>query len=100
MNPVFSPVGNTVILAMSTVSAEAAITGAGHATSVVRVYNDAVVPAHFKFSNGGGQVATTADNFIAAKVTELFSVQGNTTHITAILGTGTGNLYAIRGGGQ
>ena len=100
MNPQFSPVGSTVIMAMSAVSAEAAIGGAGHATSVVRIYNDAVVPAHFKLSVGGGQIATTADNFIAAKVTELFSVQGEVTHITAVLGSGTGNLYAIRGGGQ
>jgi hypothetical protein len=96
----FSPVGQTVILACSNVSAEAAIGGQGHATSVVRVYNDAVVPAHIKFSIGGGQTATTADCFIAAKVTELFSVQGEITHITAILGSGTGNVYAIRGGGQ
>ena len=85
---------------MTTVTSEAQITGPSHATTVVRLYNDATVPAHFKFSAGGGQTASTLDNFIAAKVTELFSVAPETTHIAAILGSGTGNLYAIRGGGQ
>jgi hypothetical protein len=85
---------------MTTVSAEAAIGGTGHATTVVRVYNDAANVAFFKFSVGGGQTATNADNFIAPKVTELFSVTSEITHITAILSTGTGNLYAVRGGGS
>ena len=100
MNPQFSSVGNTLILAMSVATAEAALTGSNHATTVVRIYNDAAVPAHFKTSAGGGKTATTADIFIAAKVTELFSVAPETTHIAAILGSGTGNLYVIRGGGQ
>jgi hypothetical protein len=100
MGAQFSPLGNTLVLAMSVVSAEAPLTGSGHATTVVRLYNDATNVAYFKFSVGGGQTATSADNFIAPKVTELFSVPREITHVTAVLSSGTGNLYCVRGGGE
>jgi hypothetical protein len=96
----FSPLGNTATVAMTTVSAEAALGGSGHATTVVRLYNDANTVAFFKFSVGGGQTAVSTDNFIAPKVTELFSVPREITHVTAVLVSGTGTLYAVRGGGE
>ena len=95
----FSPVGATVTRAVTTTTANVALTTpAGSGGFDVRLYNLGPSLVFFRF--GGSDVeATTAFTPLPAGQTEVFSAGPGVTHVAAITATGTATLYATTGRG-
>jgi hypothetical protein len=98
-NLAFSPTGNNVQISATTTSAVAPLPGNSDVAASVRIYNSATGVAYFRVSADPAAVAVTTDAFIAPGATEVFNIPVGMAHIAAILATGTGTVYAQRGGG-
>lgn len=95
----FSPIGDSASIAMTTSSGNVALPGDTSVAATVRIHNSATAPCGVKFGKDSSVTAAMTDFVIGAGGTEVVSIPPDITHYAAILSTGTGTVYAQRGGG-
>ena len=96
MNP-FSPCGDTSSVTAGTTGNDRAAIAAGG--KVARVYNAGAAVAYIKFGNSAVTAALATGLPVAPGSVELFSIAPNTTHMAAIVASGTGVVFVTPGGG-
>lgn len=103
----FFPIGNTVVFNADTLSDRTALTSYNPSTGTVRIYNSGLVDAFVSFGTSAVTAATTTSMPIRAGNTEVFGLGDSLigvgitppTHIAAITGSGSVNLYITSGVG-
>ena len=106
MSPLFSPIGNTQRLDISTTAERFALTGVGlTAGATVRFFVDGTVPVFVAFGGASVDAAVPADNGMAngmpiapGRETGV-TVPGGATHVSVITATGTATVYLTAGAG-
>lgn len=97
---VFTPVGDTVNLAVTAGSASVALTDIGHRGGAeVRVVNAGTVNAFIAFGSSAVTAATSTGLVVLAGTAEVFGVSPLATHVAGIVASGTPTLYFTTGRG-
>jgi hypothetical protein len=95
---IFSPLGANKTISVSGSSANVALDMAGESRAI-RFVNDLDEVVFIVFGINSAVAATTGGMAIAAGATEVFEAPQKATHVAAISGGGSGNLYIVEGQG-
>jgi hypothetical protein len=97
---VFTPIGATVVLSVTTSSANAARTMINNPGGAeLRVVNSGSVAAFVEFGGGSVAATTTASFPILPGTGELFGINPLATHVAAITSSGSTTLHLTTGRG-
>ncbi len=92
----FSPIGSTVNLAVTTSSGRVALTTVKSSSSV-RVYNAGAATAFVQFGDSTVAAATATSIPIPSGAIEVFGIGEAITHVAGITASGTATLYCTSG---
>lgn len=94
----FQAMSSNKTISASTSSASVTWSDSEMAGDCLRVFNGTTAIAFIKYGNGA-QTATSSDYAVAPGAVEVLAVGSNTNTVAAILSTGSGSVYVVKGSG-